>query len=280
MKNIITCMAILSTTTALAGFSVEGKLEQGLNLAKAVQTLAAGNKSLIDQAQVELTDLELRVKTSDSKNPKLLKSLADCSATLKKQNDSAVEGWNEYDVQVLADDGMKKYAELKADVARYIEVEACKSCDAEVRTITLDKYAYRISLELIQLKNLTEKGFEKNKRVDYQVSTQICNFDGYFSYNDSEKFTKLKNWSSGGYNTLLSPLEVLNPQMSKTLGFIADKAPIKVNRTASKFGTASSQYTKGQINMKITYDDLLITGIDNVRHPEVANPILVINRDR
>lgn len=280
MKKIITCMAILSTTTAFAGFSVEGKLEQGLDLAKAVQTLAAENKSLIDQAQIELTDLELRVKTSDSKNPKLLKSLVDCSATLKKHNDSALEGWNEYDVQVLADDGMKKYDELKADVARYVEVEACKSCDAEVRKITLDKYAYRISLELVQLKNLTEKGFEKNKRVDYQVSTKICHFEGYFSYNDSEKFTKLKKWSFGDYNTELSPLEVLNPQISETLKFIADKAPIKVNRTASKFGSASSEYTKGQINMKLTYDDSFITGVDNVRHPEVGNPILIINRDR
>lgn len=280
MKKIITCMAILSTTTAFAGFSAEGKLEQGLELAKAVQAVASGNKTLIDQAQVELTDLELRVRTSNSKNPKLLKSLANCSATLKKHNDSAIEGWNEYDVQVLADDGMKKFAELKADVARYVEVEACKSCDAEVRKITLDKYAYRISLELNQLKNLTEKGFEKNKRVDYQVSTQICNFDGYFSYNDSEKFTQLKDWSSGGYNTLLSPLEVLDPKMSETLEFIADIAPIKVNRTASKFGTASSEYANKKINMKLTYDDSFITGVDNVRHPKVGNPILIINRDR
>lgn len=274
MKKMTICMALLASTSAFAGPLQDGTI---LLIAGKAQVLQNSISASLTKSAIVATANDLR--ELDVKNSKLKAIYATCADKLEAQGIKGVSESEPIYGKYLSEELTKSYNQLKANVAARDSAVNCSGCDAEIRNATIEKYSSNININLRDLKSLSERTFPADftKEVSERM---LCELESFYKFNDSKKFDELKDWSFGSYSSKISPAQILSGDYTETLDLIVRKAPIKINRTASKFGTASSEYKNGEINIKLTYDSSIITGPDNVRHPELQNPINIINRDR
>lgn len=274
MKKITICLSLLTSTSVFAGPLQDGTLLLIAGKAQVLQnTISASlTKSAIVAMANDLREL-------DVKNSKLKAIYATCADEFEAQGIKQVNSSEPSHVEILSKYLTESYNKLKANVAAYDRAVDCAGCDTEIRNATIEKYSNNINVNLRELKYLSQTVFPVD--ITKEISERmICKLESFYKFNDSKKFTDLKSWSFGSYSSNVSPAKILSGDDTETLDLIARKAPIKVNRTASKFGSASSEYKNGEVNIKLTYDSSIITGPDNIRHPELQNPINIINRDR
>lgn len=274
MKKITICLSLLASTSAFAGPLQDGTI---LLLAGKAQVLKNAVNVSLTKSAIVATANDLR--ELDVKSSKLKAIYATCADKLEAQGIKEVNNSAPIYGQYLSESLTKSYNQLRANVAAYDSAVDCAGCDAEIKKATIEKYSYNIDINLRDLKSLSQREFdvEFTKEVSERM---LCELESFYKFNDSKKFTDLKSWSFGSYSSKISPAQVLSGDYTETLDLIVRKAPIKINRSASKFGSASSEYKNGEINIKLTYDSSIITGPDNIRHPELQNPINIINRDR
>ena len=267
MKTFLVTIALMASAQSFAKFNPENKLEEGrLHYQKALE-ISEKNKEKIVLIGEGLSDKARELSTisplevTEGCSELLLKNSSDLSAKLTRA------------VQKELDNKNKSLAELESNVERYISAEQCSACDAEIRQETLKKYAERISHNVIDLSRINE--IDTAEDIKMVSDRTLCDFDKYFSFKDTEKFKKYKRWGFASYGSNLSVEEILSGNYEKTLEYIIRKAPIKVERDASRIGKAKSSYKNGVVKITISYDYSVITGPDNVSHPE-GNPIEII----
>lgn len=273
MKSLMVCIALMSSASAFAGLVEDG-----------AQLLASGKaqveKNILDITQLRnsASNMALDLKEFEVKSPKLKAINATCSATFLTRAEKEIEYLEDRYVDGNVEMLSKHYKTLVENAQKAEKAKKCSECDDEIRRATVEKYLYAAYVALDDMKIYSNalptdilKELSKNR---------FCDYSGLFAFNDSAKFARLKDWSYGNYSAHLSPSEILSGEFTDTLDLIIRKYPMKVNRSASLFGSESSEYKNGKVNIQITYDDSFITGFDNVRHPKLTNVLDIIQRDR
>lgn len=257
----------MASAQTFAKFNPEQKLEEGK--ANYLKTLEA-NKRDVERVEVIKQKLSEQALELSTKAPREV--TAGCSEDLLRNGEEMTKvfsGSNQYEVIQMN----KKLAELETNVDKYISAEQCDACDAEIRQETLDRYAGRISQNVIELGNTRE--LDSLEATTDIMRNTFCKFDRYFSVSDSQKFSKLKSWSFGSYMIGLSALDILNNEYEETIEYITRNAPINVRREATRIGKAKSEFKNGAVEITLEYDYSFVTGYDNVSHPE-GNPVRII----
>lgn len=268
MKTLLVTIALMASAQSFAQFNPLQKLEAGrVNYKKTLEA----NQRDADRIVMIKQLLAERAFELSTKNP--IEVTAVCSKDLVRNTKEMTNVFtNANQNEVVRMD--QKLEELESNVRRYMSAEECAACDAEIRQETLERYAGKIT------RNVEDLG--KSRELDSQEATSqimqntFCKFDQYFSVNDSEKFTKLKNWSFGNYAIGLSSLDILNNKYESTIDYITRHAPIDVQRGATRMGKANSVFRNGSVKITLEYDYSFVTGYDNVTHPE-GNPVKIIH---
>ena len=268
MKTLILTVSLVASAQAFAQFDALKNLEAGkANYLKALDS----NKS--DQVQVELIKQAVAEHASvlSTKSPKEVTTA--CSELMLKSEKIYTDRFS----RTLKEEVVRldaKVKELETNVEKYLSAEACSACDADIRLETLNRYAGRIVSNVSELDRTWSVKHEET--TSFVLRSTFCRFNDYFSFQDSEKFTRLKSWSFGEYGSGLSAQQILNGEYDGTIEYIIRNAPIEVERSATRFGKAKSQFKNKKVSMTLKYDFSIVTGYDNVSHPE-GNPVQVIH---
>lgn len=273
MKRLMICIALMSSASAFAGPVQEGTMIL-------LQGKAQVAKNIIDitLARNAVNNIADDLKDLDVRNEELKKVNAICSTKLIASGEELFSRLDNYYVTDINDRLSRNYAALKESAAKLEKAESCLECDQEIKKLTVEKYLVQVNNALYNMKNSISS--VPANTVENVLDNRICNYSKFFSFDDSKQFTELKEWGSANYTANLAPSEVLSGEFNETLDLIVRKAPIKVKRTASRLSSESSSYKRGVVSINISYTKSIITGIDNVRHPEMRNAVEIIHRDR
>jgi hypothetical protein len=274
MKKLTICMALLASTSAFAG-----PVQDGTFLFISGKALVLQNAVSAALTKSDLAARAADLKEVDVKNAKLKAVYTSCADNLLVSGTKEINENSVTYVENLSSRLTKAYGKLKEGSAGYDSAVNCKDCDTEIKKLTVEKYLNVMYSAVEDLQRLNKSVFPAILAKEISEK-RTCNLAGFYNFVDSKKFTDLKSWNFGSYGTGVSPAEILDGSLADSLDLIARKAPITVNRSASLLGKSSSEYKNGQVNMKLTYDSSIITGPDNVVHPELTNPLDIIQRDR
>lgn len=279
MKTITFFLACaVALPTFAESFNPGQKLQESRALYGEVQVVIGENRVKIESFRVESLGVEDKVRSYDLKHPALSETLNTCANVMNKKTEEQAEEFGHRN-EGKAKSALKIMTEIEESVKRYLDAKACTKCDSELRAAALVKYQERV---LTLMRDLKPSGFalgSVNELVNWHLRGKFCKFKKYFVYED-DKITKDNlDHISSNYHDSLSPLELLSGRYSESLLYVAENAPVKVVRSAKRTGKPSSKFAGKTVRMTMTYDNSIITGLDNLRFPEVGNPIWVIQNN-
>ncbi|MCM2322652.1 MAG: hypothetical protein NDJ90_05275 [Oligoflexia bacterium] len=259
----------------LPDFDPFQKLEEGRRLhARSSQNIVAsledveGMRADTRQAQAELVSREPR-------NDAMLQVLQTCSEGLGEQSSYVLTVVTGYiaNAQQEIDEAL---VALRSDVENFASAQNCSQCDAEVRTETLAKYKGRIEADL---RTLDVGRWDREAIFGGILSDTRCDFNRFFAYDDSRSFKPLEHRNLVSYSATLSAGAILKGDYARTLSYLIEAGSVPVKRTASRFGSPSSEFKDGTVRIRVKYDYSFVTGYDGIWAPKLTNPIHIIQRD-
>lgn len=275
---VLTLLALSTGAMAAPNFDPDQKLEQGERIYSQSQGVIESNAAEISRLEAALKSAAEKIAQTDSQSEKMSRVLKKCAQTFESSSIGKIPTWTERFVEKERARINAAFQDLKQSVDKYKSAQACTQCDPEVREMTLAKYLEKITSDLQALPATVIDGnglFE----IQLESNRKGCNFNEFFEYYDDAKFPRLSHWGIVEYDALLSPGEIISSDFSGTLKYLDQKGTIRVERNTSAFGRAYSEFHDGGISIQLTYDWEFLTGYDNVRHPELTNPIYILHRD-
>ncbi len=119
--------------------------------------------------------------------------------------------------------------------------------------------------------------FDAVKGLVQARSIKVCKYNDLFIFEENEDFRHAKNGAWQNYNASLSFDDIKSGTYDKTLRHVVYQGPIKVEGTLTRFGTPSSSYRFGKVNISINWDKVPSGGY-SFSHPELTNPLDIIKK--
>jgi len=284
MRNVLfSTVLLVSSISAWAEFDAAKILKEAIDLQSNAGQIVEDNITQINISQKKLSLVSKQLADVKTLNSTLKQMNKTCAANLNKLSADTVIEWKNRYIEELSYKTEINLQQLKVNVQKYLKFENCADCDQEIKDANLAKYKENILGNFQEIANTEFFVFAKFDQVSDVISENICDYSNLFKFSDSKKFTDLFDWDAEGskYSSVLSPKDIIELKYNDTLEFIAKNAPILVNRDAKKFGSPESRFNSRRsiVNVSLAYNSNIITGVENVSHPEVRNPILIIHNE-
>lgn len=292
MRRIQTFMPIQTAVAIFLGFTLNAhaatfdayaKLEEGRRYNNVIKQMSRENAAVLKRVTSLAAEIGARLEPFGKSNEKLAEVIQNCTTAIGQQVGRDISESQEWKVKYLAESSQRGFDILSGLVSRYNAASSCSGCDSGVRAKALKELETEI-IKLVDDMKPKEADRLKPAEASYRESflqRRYCLTDTLFEFHDTEKFkTVLYGQLFSTYDTGLSPATILSGQYQETLEYIAERAPIRVYRSAALFGTPNSYFDGNEVYLWGTYDGGFIGGADNREHPKVGNPVLIIHRDR
>lgn len=119
--------------------------------------------------------------------------------------------------------------------------------------------------------------FDAVKGVERARSIKVCQYNDLFIFEENEDFKYAKNGAWQNYDASLSFDDIKKGTYDKTLRHVVYQGPIKVVGSLTRFGTPSSSFRFGRVNISINWDKVPSAGY-SFSHPELTNPLDIIKK--